>query len=94
MELRKLTLGIDLGTNGCKASVLSSSGSVVGSAFREYQTYFPEPGWAEQNPKEWYEVAVATAKEALSEAHAQRWYRLRTQSGRARAASDSDSVVP
>lgn len=72
MELRKLTLGIDLGTNGCKASVLSSSGSVVGSAFREYQTYFPEPGWAEQNPQEWYEVAVATAKEALSEAHVHR----------------------
>ena len=61
-----------MGTNGCKASVLSASGSVVGSAFREYQTSFPEPAWAEQNPEEWYEVAVATTKEALSEADVER----------------------
>jgi xylulokinase len=72
MERRKLTLGIDLGTNGCKASVLSDSGSVIGNAFREYQTYFPKTGWAEQNPQEWYDVAITTAREALSQAQAQK----------------------
>lgn len=46
-------LGIDIGTGGCKATLIALDGKVVSTISREYPTYYPEPGWAEQNPEDW-----------------------------------------
>jgi xylulokinase len=40
-------LGIDVGTSGCKAAAFSESGECLASAYREYATLHPCPGWAE-----------------------------------------------
>ena len=40
-------LGIDVGTSGCKAAAFSESGEPLASAYREYPTLHPRPGWAE-----------------------------------------------
>jgi xylulokinase len=40
-------LGIDVGTTGAKAIVLSEDGKLLGSARREYDVVRPQPGWAE-----------------------------------------------
>ncbi len=40
-------LGIDIGTTGCKAIVLSDEGSLLAIAQREYDVIRPRPGWAE-----------------------------------------------
>ncbi|MBN1418416.1 MAG: hypothetical protein JXP34_06535 [Planctomycetes bacterium] len=40
-------LGIDIGTTGCKASVLSADGRILGRAYREYDIVREQPGWAE-----------------------------------------------
>ena len=52
-----LLLGIDLGTGGCKVSVIATNGAVAYEISREYETLHPAPGWAEQRPKDWVDTA-------------------------------------
>ena len=53
-------LGIDLGTTGVKAALFGADdGQVISSAFFEYPLYHPQPGWAEQNPRDWWEATIA-----------------------------------
>lgn len=40
-------IGLDIGTSGCKASVVSKSGEVIAHAHAEYQLLFPEKGYVE-----------------------------------------------
>jgi xylulokinase len=40
-------MGIDVGTTGCKASVFSAAGALLGGAYREYDVNEPAPGRAE-----------------------------------------------
>ncbi|MDR0598804.1 MAG: hypothetical protein LBG84_01800 [Treponema sp.] len=44
----KYLLGLDGGTTGCKACVFDLEGKVIGSDYREYPCYYPNPGWVEQ----------------------------------------------
>ena len=63
-------LGIDIGTSGTKALVIDTDrdGAVIGSATVEYPLYVPKPLWAEQNPEDWWQAAVAAVREATSDA--------------------------
>jgi xylulokinase len=47
-------LGIDIGSGACKMTLIGFSGQVRSSGAREYPTYYPQPGWAEQDPEDWY----------------------------------------
>lgn len=58
-------VGIDIGSNGCKVAIVDEEGNVVGSGYKEYATYYPYPGWSEQEPKEWCEALGITLKEAM-----------------------------
>ena len=42
-------LAFDLGTGGNKSVLYHSDGTLIGSAFSPYDTYYPESGWAEQS---------------------------------------------
>ena len=46
-------MGIDIGSGGCKVIVIKDSGEVLGRKYREYETNYPHPGWAEQDPRDW-----------------------------------------
>ncbi len=50
---RTLLAGIDLGTGGCKVTVIDETGALVDSAFSEIPTRYPHAGWSEQDPAEW-----------------------------------------
>ncbi len=64
-----LLLGVDLGTTTAKAAVFDEdSGRVIASATREYPTHHPRPGWAEQDPADWWWAAASVIREALSKA--------------------------
>ncbi|MDX6437508.1 MAG: xylulokinase [Gaiellaceae bacterium] len=55
-------VGIDVGTSGVKALALTPEGEIVGRAEREYPLSIPRPGWAEQDPEDWWlatEAALA-----------------------------------
>lgn len=47
-------MGIDLGTSACKAALFSADGRVLAAASAEYPVYYPQEGWAEQNPNDWW----------------------------------------
>lgn len=44
------TLGLDIGTSGCKALVFSDEGQCLAQSRRTYELRHPEPGWAELDP--------------------------------------------
>ncbi len=52
-------IGIDLGTSGVKTLLLGADGTVVSSVTKEYPLSFPQSGWSEQNPEDWYAQTFA-----------------------------------
>ncbi|HYM70144.1 MAG TPA: xylulokinase [bacterium] len=58
-------LGLDIGTTGAKALLVTDAGEVLGSASKEYPLDTPRPGWAEQNPGHWWEAAIASIRAVL-----------------------------
>jgi xylulokinase len=52
-------VGIDVGTTGVKAVRLSETGEVLERAEVEYPLSIPQPGWAEQDPEDWWRATEA-----------------------------------
>jgi xylulokinase len=50
-------VGLDVGTTGVKALALSPDGDVVARAEETYELSTPQPGWAEQDPEDWWRAA-------------------------------------
>ncbi|KAB1435808.1 xylulokinase [Candidatus Galacturonibacter soehngenii] len=63
--MEKLLLGIDIGTSACKVAVFDKKGNVLAQSSQSYNLYYPNPGWVEQNPDEWYESICTSIKDAL-----------------------------
>ena len=62
-------LGIDVGTGGTRALVMDSSGNVIASASSEHQDFAsPKPGWAEQDPRDWWRACGVAVRQALQSA--------------------------
>ncbi|MBE3558927.1 MAG: xylulokinase [Ktedonobacteraceae bacterium] len=60
-------LGIDLGTTGVKAALFAAEdGHVLADAFVDYPLFHPHPGWAEQNPADWWRATVAAIRSCLA----------------------------
>ncbi|MBM3494978.1 MAG: hypothetical protein FJX72_11770, partial [Armatimonadetes bacterium] len=58
-------LGIDIGTTGCKAAAYGAQGARIASAYREYATARPRPGWAELDSADvWAKVRAVIAEVA------------------------------
>ena len=53
-----MLLGLDLGTAGAHAIAIDATGASVASAFSEYGTHSPRPGWFEQDPADWRRAAL------------------------------------
>lgn len=58
-------LGLDLGTSSIKALVVDDEGQVKGTGSAEYPTSRPEPGWAEQDPEDWWRATVEAVQQAV-----------------------------
>ena len=61
-------IGIDLGTSGVKAILLSEEGDVVASQTEKLTVSRPHPLWSEQDPEQWW-LATDRAIKALSQQH-------------------------
>ncbi len=62
-------LGIDVGTTGTRAVVVRPDGHVVGAATGDHQPIRMEkPGWAEQDPENWWQATVKAVRAALAAA--------------------------
>ena len=60
-----LYIGIDLGTSAVKLLLMDGEGNIKNIVSKEYPLYFPNPGWSEQKPEDWYEQSMAGMKELL-----------------------------
>ena len=45
----KYLMGVDEGTTGCKATIFDERGNKISSCSKEYRSYYPNPGWVEQD---------------------------------------------
>ncbi|MGY5954843.1 xylulokinase [Kosakonia sp. BK9b] len=61
-------IGIDLGTSGVKAILLSEQGDVLASHTEKLSVSRPHPLWSEQDPEQWWQ-ATDSAVQALAAAH-------------------------
>jgi xylulokinase len=54
-----ILVGLDVGTTGVKALAIATDGSVLARAERPYELSTPRPGWAEQDPEDWWKASEA-----------------------------------
>lgn len=60
-------MGIDFGTESVRVGVFSPAGRPLAFASREYPLRHPHPGWAEQQPGEWWAALVQASRAALAQ---------------------------
>jgi len=51
-----LYIGVDLGTSAVKLLLVNEGGDILGEVSKEYPVYYPQSGWSEQNPADWWEA--------------------------------------
>lgn len=65
-------LGLDVGTGGSRAVIIDIAGSIVAAATVEHQPFIShQPGWAEQDPRDWWRASEAAIRAVLKEVEAQ-----------------------
>jgi xylulokinase len=63
-------LGMDVGTGGTRAVLVNEQGQLIASASVEHAPFrVPHPGWAEQDPEDWWRAAQQSIREVLAAAH-------------------------
>jgi xylulokinase len=50
-------IGLDVGTSGVKGIAISEDGELLASASKAYPLSTPHPGWAEQEPEDWWRAS-------------------------------------
>ena len=65
-------VGIDIGTTSTAGILISRSNRILAQASRPATLYTPYPGWAEQDPEEWWENTCAVIRELLRTAGSER----------------------
>ena len=61
-------LGMDVGTGGTRAVLVSEQGQLIASASSEHAAFRVEhPGWAEQDPEDWWRAAQEAIRAVLAQ---------------------------
>ena len=66
---KKYVIGVDGGTESIRAGVFDLSGNPLAFASVTYPTNFPIPGWAEQNPEDWWNALGGAVRRAVIDAN-------------------------
>lgn len=64
---QKYILAYDLGTGGNKAVLYDSEGRLLSKKFVPYGTLYPQTGWAEHNPLDWWKSIIDSTIALISE---------------------------
>ncbi|TCK75792.1 xylulokinase [Acidipila rosea] len=60
-------LGLDVGTGGTRAVLVDEHGKLIASAASEHAAFrSPQPGWAEQDPEDWWRAAQESIKGVMA----------------------------
>lgn len=63
-----LYIGIDLGTSAVKLLLMQADGTIENIVSKEYPLSFPNPGWSEQKPEDWWNACVEGIRELTAHA--------------------------
>lgn len=55
-------IGIDIGTSACKVAAFDTDGRVIAQVSEGYRVHYPEPGFVEQDPMEWWNAVTAAIR--------------------------------
>jgi len=66
MAKSQYLLGIDLGTSVVKTGIFDLNGHTLSITRREYPIESPSPGWAMQDPQNWWIKTIDTINEAIN----------------------------
>ena len=61
----KYYIGADLGTSALKLLLVDCNGKIVHSVTKNYEVFYPHPGWSEQNPEDWWTAFSEGVQELL-----------------------------
>ncbi len=64
----RYVVGVDGGTESLRAGVFDLEGRPLAFAASRYDTRFPQPGWAEQDPRDWWQALGRSVRQAVAEA--------------------------
>lgn len=59
------SMGIDVGTTGVKIVIIDIDGKLKGTETVEYPLITPKPGWAEQEPYDWWNATIKCIRKIL-----------------------------
>lgn len=65
---KKYILALDQGTTSSRAIVFDHSGAIKSAAQKEFEQYYPQPGWVEHDADEIWETQAQMAASAISSA--------------------------
>jgi xylulokinase len=68
--MAKNIVAYDLGTGGAKASLYDAGGGCLASTFVSYETLYPDTGWHEQRPADWWNAVVKSTRDLLAASRA------------------------
>ncbi len=60
-------IGCDVGSQGTKAMLLSTTGKVLAEAHEGYKIDYPQPLWAEQPVERWLDAIALTIRQLLTQ---------------------------
>ena len=60
-----VVIAIDAGTTGVRSIAFGEDGRPIGSVYREFPQYFPQPGWVEHDALEIWDAVVGTLAELV-----------------------------
>ena len=65
MEKRYI-MTFDQGTTGSRVLIIDQNGKTTGSAYREINQMYPQPGWVEHDPTQIWETSLGCAEEVFA----------------------------
>ncbi len=63
----KFIVSHDVGTGGSKAVLTDLAGGIIASSFEPYQVSYPQPHWAEQDPRDWWKAVCVSTQRVIKE---------------------------
>jgi glycerol kinase len=63
---QKYVMGIDQGTTGTRVILFDHDGEVKAISYREIRQIYPQPGWVEHDPNEYWQTVLECSREVLA----------------------------